>query len=176
MNYFKRIVATASLVGCFMLAPTDGHAIEKGEKTFGVRTGYVSRNRSADAGLYFQYTFSNHFRLAPAADLVFRHHDRDAFLIDLNAHVPFAISEQEFTLYPLAGVNYSSWNRHYPPEHDEDRYNDDVSTRTNRFGVNLGAGFDVKVSSTLKITLEASYTLVKSNCALRVLAGIGYVF
>lgn len=156
-------------------------AAQKGEKTFGVRTGYVSRNNSADIGLFFQYTFSEHFRLQPAADIIVRHNDRDAFIVDLNAQVPIDISGENFSLYPLAGLNFSSWNHHYsaiptPEEEMLEEFSPEWSSRTNRFGVNLGAGFDLKVSSTLKLSLEASYTFVKSNSGLRILAGIGYVF
>lgn len=155
-------------------------AAQKGEKVFGVRTGYVSRNKSADIGLYFQYTFSNYFRLQPAMDLVFRHKDRDAFTVDLNGQVPLQLGSDVFTLYPFAGLNFSSWNRHIKFDGDlptlaEDRGRD-TSSRSNYFGVNLGAGFDLKLSPTLKILLEAGYTFVKSNSGLRVLAGIGYVF
>ena len=70
---------------------------ERGEKTFGVRTGYVSRNNSMDLGLFFQYTFSEYFRLQPSADLVFRHQDRDAFTIDLNGQVPLNFNTETFS-------------------------------------------------------------------------------
>ena len=156
-------------------------AAERGEKTFGVRTGYVSRNSSADLGLYFQYTFSRYFRLQPAVDLVFRHRDRDAFSIDLNGQVPIDFSSEKFSLYPFAGINYSSWNRHFRdvdmPEYAyTENFNEENSSRANRFGVNLGAGFDLKVSPTLKISIEAGYTFIKSNSGVRILAGIGYIF
>ena len=176
MKNIYSIITAIALSAAFFFGVVDAEAASRGEKTFGVRTGYVSRNKSADAGLFFQYTFSEHFRLQPAADIVFRHDDRDAFMIDLNAQVPFAMSTPNFSLYPFAGLNYSSWNYHSPMQDTEDRFSDDVTTRKNRFGVNLGAGFDLKLSETLKLNLEAGYTLVKSNSALRILVGIGYVF
>lgn len=154
----------------------------KGEKTFGVHTGYITRNVSGDVGLFFQYSFSPHFRLQPSADLIFRHNDRDAFLVDLNAQFPIGVNTANFSLYPFAGLNFSSWNHHYVDrvvgEQDGQLGIFDVekSNRTNRFGVNFGAGFDLKITSTLKVSLEATYTFVKSNSGLRILAGIGYVF
>lgn len=152
-------------------------AAEKGEKVFGLRAGYVSRNNSADLGLFFQYTFSKHFRLQPSADLVFRHQDRDAFTVDINAQVPIDFSTEKFDLYPFAGLNFSSWNHHYfTMDMESPNFMTPASSRNNYFGVNLGAGFGLKVSSTLKISLEAGYTFVKSNSGVRVLAGIGYVF
>lgn len=172
------IIAVSIIAGI-----VNAHAAQKGEKTFGVRTGFVSRNTSADAGLFFQYTFSDHFRLQPAVDLVFRHKNRDAFTIDLDAQVPFRFSNTKVDLYPYAGLNYSSWNTHdvmiITPDGtpvDVNKFSDDVSTRTNRFGINLGAGFDFKATETLKLSLSIGYTLVKSHSGLRALVGIGYVF
>lgn len=173
--YFRLLAVILLLGGTF--APT--FAATKGEKVFGVHTGYVSRNRSADVGLFFQYSFSQMFRLQPSADIIFRHNDRDAYIIDLNAQVPINIGEEDVcSLYPYAGLNFSSWNRHNYL-HNGDLVNpgfDEVSSRNNYFGVNVGAGFDLKVSSTLKVSIEAGYTFVKRNSGVRVLAGIGYIF
>lgn len=166
---------------------TEVHAVEKGEKVVGVQFGYASRNSSADLGLFFQYTFSKHFRLQPQAQLVFRNKNRDAFLFDINAQVPIAFTSNKFTLYPFAGLNFSSWNQHNiigevnieeNPENPEQPKLEVISysERKNSIGVNLGAGFDLKVSSSLKISLEAGYTFVKYNSGVRVLAGIGYIF
>ena len=159
-----------------------GYSGERGEKTFGIHGGYISRNSSAEIGLFFQYSFTEYFRLQPAAYLSFRHRDRDAFLFDLNAQFPIPVlTKTHFSLYPFAGLNFSSWNRHYdvPPVDGKptwDEFNPEYSTRTNRFGVNVGAGFDLKVSSTLKLNLEGGYTFIKANSGLRVLLGIGYIF
>ena len=56
----KTIVLTAVVMAGMNVT---ANAAEKGDKVFGVRTGYVSRNNSADLGLFFQYTFSKYFRL-----------------------------------------------------------------------------------------------------------------
>lgn len=173
MSKFSRFfILLIAFVACLMT--NDAQAAERGQKAFGVHTGYVSRNKSMDAGLFFQYTFSSHFRLEPSADIVFRHDDRDAYMIDLNAQIPFSFSNSNFDLYPFAGLNFSSWNRHFPD--NTSNFNDDVSTRANRFGLNFGAGFDLKVSNSMKLNLQAGYTLVKANSALRILAGIAYIF
>ncbi len=142
-----------------------------GEKTFGVKVGYAGRNESAVAGLFFQYGFSEHFRLAPEAECIFKSKDRDAFVFNVDGHFPFQFTGTRASLYPLVGVNYSSWNKHFT-EFD----NKDASERTNRFGLNCGAGFDLKVNSTLKINIEAKYTFIKANSGVQLTAGIGYMF
>ncbi len=149
---------------------------QKGEKCFGVKTGYVSRNRSALAGIYFQYAFSDHFRLSPEAEVAFRHKDRDALQLNLDCHVPFVFHEQsKADVYPIAGICYASWNRHYSEAEDDGELKD-VSTRKGYFGLNFGAGFDLKASESLKLSLEARYSLVKSNSGVQISLGIGYIF
>lgn len=174
MSKAKIICLTVITLIFFSVQPAT--AVERGQKAFGVRTGYVSDNNSVDAGLFFQYTFSKHFRLEPSADIIFRNKNRDAFMINLDAHIPFGFSNSKFDLYPLAGLNYSSWNRHTKLVDNESHIDNDVSTRKSRFGVNFGAGFDLKVSETLKINLQAEYTLIKTYSTLRAMVGIAYVF
>ncbi len=170
MKHFKSIILLLLLV----TIPASVFA-EKGEKTFGVKTGYISRNESILAGIYFQYTFNEHFRIAPDAEIAFRHKDRDAIMIDLDCHFPFAFTDGgKVSLYPLAGINFSSWNRHLPPAISE--IDKDVTTRSRYFGLNCGAGIDLKCSPTLKLSFEARYSLVKANSNAQISLGIGYTF
>lgn len=168
---------TLSLVLAFatLLFPINGFAA-KGEKTFGLKTGYVSRNKSALAGLMFQYSFSDHFRLSPQAACIFRSNDRDAFQIDLDAQFPFAFTGNRAALYPIAGLNYSSWNMHATVTDENDLTSKDVSSRSGYLGLNAGCGFEVKATETLKLNLEARYSLVKSNSSVQITVGIGYIF
>lgn len=135
-------------------------------KTFGVYTGLVTKNTSADAGVMFKYRFSHVFRLGADADIVFKHKGRDAFLADINAEIPIDFSDKvEF--YPLAGANYSSWSI---------KNDDDNSGRSNHLGVNLGAGLVFKVTPSMRLNLQAAYTLVKHDPTARINFGIGYAF
>lgn len=165
----KRIIvlalALAALVTPAQMA-AGGH-----DKTFGVKGGYISRNESMSAGLYFQYGFTQSFRLAAQTDVAFRHANRDAWLIDVNAQFPL-VKASRFEFYPLVGANYSAWSIH----HSDPDSGDDVTTRKGRFGLNAGVGAGVRVTPTLKLTLEGVYTAVKQNNAARVSLGIGYCF
>ena len=114
--------------------------ITKGEKSLGPKVGYVSKNKTAVAGLVFQYAFNNHFRIAPELGYIFRHNNLDAFEVDINGHVPFNFTGDKVAFYPLAGLHYSSWSHHLQREEIID--DDDVTTRTSRFGLNLGAASD----------------------------------
>lgn len=173
-NMKFRKIATALLLTAVLAAIMPQQAVARGhEKVFGVKTGWISRNESALAGLYFQYRFTDHFRLAPEVDIAFRNKDRNALLINVDAHFPVnAGSRVEF--YPLVGCNFSAWSLHTTVVQDE--HSNDVTNRTSRFGLTAGAGLGVKVTPTLRLNFEARGTFVKSNNAALVTAGIGYVF
>lgn len=102
--------------------------VERGQKSFGPRVGYITKNNSALVGLNFDYAFSSHVRIAPAIGLVFRNEDRDALLIDVDMHFPIATSARS-GFYPLVGAAFNSWAYH---EIDEETH-DDVITRKERF-------------------------------------------
>lgn len=178
MPSFKKLklIVSVSLIAVMSLACgfSANAQIVKGEKSVGPKIGYASKNESAVAGLVFQYAFSDHFRVAPEIAYIFRHKNMDAFVFDFNAHVPFGFTGEKVAFYPLAGLNYSSWSRHYRQE--DIIANDDVTTRTARFGLNLGAGFDLRCSETLKLSLEAKYGLVKGFTTVTITAGISFVF
>ena len=146
--------------------------VARGEKMFGVKVGYVSHNESAVTGLSFRYAVSPWVRIVPEVGCVFRHHNEDAFLVDLNAQVPFTFGTDKVDLYPLAGIAFNSWSKH----HLLDNEGNDVTSRINRFGANLGAGFDFKCTSTLNLGIEAKYTLTKAYSSFYLTASISYVF
>lgn len=143
-----------------------------GEKTVGLRAGYNTRAESAIAGLFFQYRFSPHFGIAPNVDYYFRHNDTDALSINLNTHFPFSLGAQSrAALYPLAGLNYTSWNYHF-----DDTVNDDVTTRVSRLGLNIGGGFEFYATQSLKLSFEAKATFIKQYTSGSFTLSIGYVF
>lgn len=171
---FSKAARLMALLMAFAIAFVSTPAEAAGHpKTFGVNMGYNSYNESAEAGLFFQYGFSRYFRLSADAQVVFRNKHRDAFIFDLNAHVP-VVSKGGFELYPFAGVNYSSWSTHFTVEEDDREIS--ASSRHGSFGINAGLGFGYKISSTLKLKLEVGYTGVKERSACRALLGIGFCF
>ncbi|MBD5229607.1 MAG: porin family protein [Bacteroidales bacterium] len=149
------------------------------ENAMGVRVGYNTRNSSPTAGLWFQHEFAPHFRLAPNVDYIFRHDNSDALSINCNGQFPFHFGQYNaFVFYPLAGINYTSWNYHHSddPADSSSDGDGDVTSRNNRFGFNAGAGLEYRVTPTLKLALEAKGTLVKSYSSATISVSIGYVF
>ena len=154
--------------------PLSAPAATRGKKSVGIRAGYTTGNSSAVAGLYFQYAFSERFRIAPDADYTFRHEGTDAFSINLNAHVPFDLgTSRRWEVYPLAGLNYTSWNIH---RRSSLRDNDDSKSRVDRLGFNAGAGIGFHATPTLKFALEGKYRWTRHYNSGVFTLSIGYMF
>lgn len=164
---FKKILALALVVAGALTA-----SAQKGESVFGVQTGYTSTNNSAIGGLFYQYGLSNSLRISPELGFVVRHQGYDAFTGDVNLHFPLRLGQNNMELYPLAGINFSSWTWHNGHLDDIN----DVSTRRNRFGLNFGAGWQLRASESIKVKIEAKYVLTSRFSTFTLGAGIGYVF
>ncbi len=170
---FRRAAICMVLAASFLLPPCVSAELRRGEKSFGPKIGYVGKNKSVSAGLAFQYSFSRHIRLVPEANVVFRHQDLDAISVALNVHFPFGFENDRIALYPLAGVEYVSWNRHLSDMQQSDK---DVTSHTNRIGACGGAGIEFRCTQTFKISLEGRYTFVKRFSTAQASVGISYVF
>lgn len=168
-----QFITKAAIVALTVLIATPASAAEH-PKDLGITLGYVSRNNSAFAGLVFQYRFSQAFRLSADAEVVFRNENRNAFLIDINAHFPFDLG-RKWEAYPLVGFNSSSWSRHNINA-DSQGDGSTIDKRSTNFGLNAGGGVALRVSSTLKLSLEATFTAVKQNNTARVAALMTYTF
>lgn len=171
-HYIRRAALCAALATAVLLPAEARAELRRGEKSFGPRVGYVGKNNSVSAGLVFQYSLSRRVRLAPEASVIFRNKDMDALSVALNVHVPFGFENDKVALYPLAGVEYVSWTRHtYDSQADKD-----VTSHSNRFGADVGAGVELRCTSSLKLSLEGRYTFVKSYSTTQVSLGISYIF
>lgn len=166
--WIKTAVAAVTFFATSFTAGAEGYA---GEKSLGLLAGYNTYNKSAVAGFEFTYRFSKNFRLAPDVYYAFRNERRDALIINANAHFPIPCSRR-VNIYPLAGINYSTWTfRHYDPANA-----DDSTSRDSRLGLNAGAGADFAMGGNLRLGAEASYTFIKSYGGAAVVAKIAYLF
>ena len=154
-RWIVSLLAAGIIAGC-MTASADDFS---GEKTLGVRTGYNTRNREPLAGIEFTYRFNRLLRLAPSAEYVFRRDGRDALMLNLNAQFVFPLAGGRCNLFPLAGINYSSWNYH-----------------PSAAGNNAGAGVDTNLTGSLRLSLSGQYTFIKSFGGVNICAGIHYRF
>lgn len=137
-----------------------------------LRTGYISRHETASAGLSFRYRFTPRFALAPSIDYIFRHHDYDGLMLNVDGHFLLPFSTEKVEFYPLAGVNFSSWSNYMGDSGVED----DTTRRVSRWGVNVGAGAALNITRSFRLGIEAKYIGVKSNSSAALTFSIGYNF
>ncbi len=90
-------------------------------------------------------------------------------ILNLNGHFPLTAPSSRLTAYPLAGLNYTTWNYREPD-------NNDVSARTDRLGLNAGAGVDYLVTPTLKLGADAKFRWTRDYNSGVFTVSIGYVF
>ncbi|MBD5301738.1 MAG: porin family protein [Bacteroides sp.] len=160
----KLLVAIAILFYLAVLpsVANAGQNTVKGEKTLGIRGGYASYNESGFTSIFFEYSFAPHFRIAPEIGYVYRHHDKTAFVFDVDMHFPFKIVSG-LKVYPLAGLAFNNWS-----------YHDD--SNKSRIGANFGVGFDFYMTQNFKLNLQAKYSWLPSVSGLFTGIGLGYIF
>lgn len=156
----RRIMAYA--LGAIALAMPTVVSAQTGEKTLGIAGGYASYNDGGYSDIYFQYTFAPHFRIAPEIGYVFRNEGKTGFEISADMHFPFRIAKA-FNVYPLAGLTFNNWSY----RHDG---------HASRAGLDFGAGFDIYLTSNLKLNLQGKYSVMNDTSGAFFNMGIGYVF
>ena len=167
----KSLYILWTIIACIITCTPEASA-QRGQKTLGLRTGYNTRNDSPLAGISFSYQFSDHVRIAPNADYVFRHNNTDAFSLNCNMHFPWKLGALPMNIYPLIGANYTQWSMH----HADIAVSDDTSSRINRFGLNLGGGVEWYATSTFKVAAEGKFGWLKDFNTGVISIGIAYVF
>lgn len=176
ISHRLRALRSLAAAGMLLLIPAlsgpTASAAGRGEKSFGPRIGYVSKNDAVAAGLVFQYSFTRSLRVAPEIDIVFRNEGMDAIGVGCNVQFPMSLGVDRMIVYPFVGPEYMSWNLHSIDEHEEK----DVTTHKNRLGANAGVGFELRCTSSLKLSLEGRYTAMKHYSTCAVFAGIAFVF
>lgn len=176
----SRIVILLSLLLISVIAADTASAqLNKGTKSVGIKTGYVTLNKTATAGIELQYAFSRHFVLAPGIDMIFRNENLDGMMFNLDYHGPWQLDKDgRWYFYHILGANYASWSSHLKNVSDQgsDDKNDDVTQRTNRFGLDFGAGVEYYVRPTLKLSLLGKFNWLKGYNTGLFNLGISYVF
>lgn len=162
IEHMKKILLRAAVAAMALTAAAVPAQAQKGEKTLGVAGGYASYNDGGYADIYFQYTFAPHIRIAPEIGYGFRNEGKSAFLMSIDMQFPFKIA-RGFNVYPLVGATLNHWNyKHAGSE--------------TRVGADFGAGFDIYLTSYLKLNIQGKYSLMNDTSGGFIGMGIGYVF
>lgn len=153
----------------FMLAVFSlaGHAqVKEGVSSFGFNIGYGFDSENVTLGVDYRYNLTDEFRLAPSLTHYVKKDHHSAWAIDMNANYVFAITEN-FSFYPLAGLNLSFWNWDL---------GGGLSKNRTRFGGNIGLGGEVYASEQITIGLEFKYQMIKTYDQAMFAVRMGYNF
>lgn len=160
-NFFKGIISVLAVITA-VIACSQSAMAQRGEKTIGIAGGFATYNSGGYADVYFHYSFADHIRIAPEIGYVFRNEGKTGFEISADMHFPFKLAKG-FAVYPLVGFTFNNWSY----EHHDSR---------SRAGVDFGAGFDIYLTSNLKLNLQGKYSAMNDTGGGFFNMGIGYVF
>lgn len=159
----KKITVWAlGLMACAAALFAPAASAQRGEKTLGIMGGIATYNNGGFTDVYFQYNIADHVRIAPDLGYVFRNDHKSAFVLDVDVDFPFRVA-RGFSVYPLVGFCFNNWTH---------QGHDGIS----RAGANFGGGFDVYLTSNLKLTFQGKYSLMNDTSGGFLGMGIGYVF
>lgn len=145
--------------------------------------GGVAFNEGIDApGLFVKAEFEimENIAISPSlsyfsgseAKVLGSSYKNNLFAVDVNGHYKIEIMMDELDVYPLAGLNYSSYKNGVKVTFDED---ESYQNEGNALGLNVGAGGRWKFADQLSVFAELKYTV--SNFSQVVLgAGVLYEF
>lgn len=157
----KRFTLVAAILAGGLFC-TGANAQKKGEMTLGIAGGYASHNDGGYMDLYFQYTVAPHIRIAPEIGYVFRNEGKSAFEFSTDLQMPFRLA-RGFNIYPLVGFTLNNWDYQ-------------GGGNMTRVGGDFGVGFDVYLTSNLKLNLQGKYSLMNDCSGGFFNFGFGYVF
>lgn len=127
----------------------------------GLATGYTSLKPSSFLGIEATYAPVNYLRFSAEAQYLYK----DAFLVNVNGHVPFYFGLEGFQVYPIAGVNLG-WIKEVYPNYSE---------TNNTIGINVGAGAEYNLVGNLSTMTEITETFGKYT-GTQFLIGLRYRF
>jgi opacity protein-like surface antigen len=165
-KYFCAIVFMAMMsVGVY--------AQEQGSKSLGASVVFGSGIPVSNIGLQakFRYSFTDTWRIEGSGIYFFEKKviagtDGDGFSstdFSVNLHYCFPVSEQ-FTIYPLAGLGYMTWNGQTEENTYKTMYGvqvpdgtKKVDSKESNFGLNIGAGVDFRITDKISANAELRY-------------------
>ena len=156
----KKILA---LVCTALLGITAGMAqVNKGDVAAGINLNYGSKIENLGLGAKFQYTIIDHLRAEVGFNYFFKKNFQSMWDANLNAHYLINVYQDKLYLYPIVGLNFSSLSfdekgaaKEFGPQ--AGNAHDDI----NRFGMNLGAGAEYRITENIGIALEYRHTILK---------------
>ena len=151
--------------------------VNQGDVAAGINLNYGSGIENIGLGAKFQYTIINHLRAEVGFNYFFKKNYESMWDANLNAHYLINVYQDRLYLYPIVGLNFSSLSfdeKGFLKEYgiDPNVKHEDI----NRFGMNLGAGAEYRITEKIGISLEYRHTILKDIDQGVVSIGANYKF
>ena len=128
---------------------------QKGEKAIGLNVGYGSEIENVSIGAKFNYGLTDQIRLSPSFNYFLKKDGLSAYEFNADVHYLLEVAPK-ISLYPLAGLNYSSWKY----SADVDFLGISLSASDSKLGLNLGGGLGLQLSENMSVGFELKYVIV----------------
>lgn len=142
---------------------------QKGESSLGVNLNYGD-DSNLGLGVKYRYGLTDNLRIEPAFNYYFKHEYFSMWDLGANLHYVFPVADR-VAVYPLAGLGYA-----HATAHLSDLGEGWKNISDGKIAVNLGAGVDFKVASTVNLNLELKYQIVENVNQLIISAGVAFAF
>ena len=146
-----------------MFAMSTAAFAQKGTSAVGIVGAYDDGNSQFGIGVKYQYFLIDQLRGDFGGDFFFKKDLQTLIDFNANVHYVFPLADA-INVYPMAGINFAIASI-------------DIAgvDNTSRLGVNLGGGFDIKISDAVKFIVEAKY-IISDNGWSRFGANTGIAF
>lgn len=115
-------------------------------------------------GAKVQVGITPNWRIEPEVVYYFQNRNVSDFQINCNAHYVFNITSK-FSIYPFAGLSYSSWSYDY---------ND--KTAVSRFGANIGGGIEYRIINNIGLFAEERAQIISDFSQSMTSVGVKFHF
>lgn len=157
-----------SIACALMLGMGIGQAqVHQGQTAAGLNLVYGSEIESLGIGARFQYGILDQLRGEVGLNYFFEHNHMSWWDVNINAHYLVGLKNDQFYIYPLAGLNYTMVN--YKGEKDP-------KGEENHVGLNLGAGLEYEINDHFGVNLEYRHTIVRKVDQGVIGLGVNYKF
>ena len=158
---------------------TLGASAQKGEQNVGAHVLYGTDAGNIGFGVKYQNNITDAIRLEAVGDYYLKTDGFSMFDVNVNGHYLFPLSDK-VTVYPLVGVNYTSWKQEsfisYPKYSDDGDIegSDDIDIKDTSIGLNIGGGIQYKLTDKIRIGAELKYQTISGASTAVVGAGITF--
>lgn len=150
---------------------TLGASAQKGEQNVGAHVLYGTDASNIGLGVKYQNNITDAIRLEAVGDYYLKTDGFSMFDVNVNGHYLFPLSDK-VTVYPLVGINYTSWKQESIISHSEEHGGFEI--KDSSIGLNIGGGIQYKLTDKIRIGAELKYQTISGASTAVIGAGVTY--